>query len=325
MKRGIIFFVSLVCVVASCGGTKVDIDAVEKAKDEAIRQIDEKADQAVQDAENRISLATDRALRGADEDISVAIDVAKSEIKSSVEKSVDSKLAAFENNVMKADRRAFWAAILALSALLAAAVFFLLLLHRSRRDAIIESVTESKRVERMIRDTVETVVNAEVKPLVKSLSGKVDVEAAVRRFVTGPDFEKMLKDLFPDKPEEPAADPGERDQIPSPRVLEMYAMDSPGTSLTRLSTDYQRGKSIYRLVLDSQDARTAQISLCTDKDEVRQRIFKSSNDLLEPICKVQRRSNNPEELSMIDTQPGKAERTSSESWEVTEPILVELS
>lgn len=349
MKRFIILFLAAACTLMSCDRFKEKDYSeqerrIEEAKTAALKSIEDASATAITTAEQAISSATAKAVEGAGEDISAAINDAKKEIQSAVEtsvsESVETKLKAFENELGKANKFAAIAALIALGAILLAVVFFILLLRRSSRDSVIETVEGSRRIERKIEDAIRDHANSEVRPQVKSGFSRSDVEAEVRRYVNSPAFKQYFTGLYsvherqvkevpgtqtrevPTTTDMPTGQP----QAPAPAArFELYAKDSPDTRLTGVSPAYQQGKSIYRLVLSSQDSQTAEIGICTDRDEVKRRILKSSNDLLEPICKVERKKNNPEELSMISIKPGNAEKISSDTWRITEPIIVELS
>ena len=349
MKRTIIFFIAAICALSSCDRFKArdfteEERKIEEAKNAALQSIQDAGTAAISMAESAISTATAKAVEGAGEDISAAINDAKKEIQSAVEtsvsESVETKLKAFENELGKANKFAAIAALIALGSILLAVVFFILLLRRTNRDSVIETVEGSRRIERKIEETVRNQVSSESRPQVRSGISKADVEAEVRRYVGSPAFKQYFAGLYPNYDRSVKEVPGTKSSegapdvdrpaiqtqpsAPQPRI-ELYAKDSPDTRLTGVSPVYQQGKSIYRLLLSSQDSQSAEIGICTDKDEVKRRILKSSNDLLEPICRVERKKNNPEELSTISIKSGKAEKVSGDIWRITEPIIVELS
>lgn len=342
MKKFIILFLATACTLMSCDRFKEKDYSeqerrIEEAKTAAIKAIEDASATVITSAEQAISSATAKAVEGAGEDISAAINDAKKEIESAVEtsvsESVETKLKSFENELDKANNFAAIAALIALGAILLAVVFFIFLLRRSSRDSVIEAVEGSRRIDRKIENAIRN--HAQDKS-----SFSREVEAAVRRYVNCPAFKQYFTGLYSahERPvkEAPVAQardissttdmPTGQSQAPAPAArFELYAKDSPDTRLTGVTPAYQQGKSIYRLVLSSQDSQIAEIGICMDREEVKRRILKSSNDLLEPICKVERKKNNPEELSMISIKPGKAEKESGDTWRITEPIIVELS
>lgn len=295
-------------------------------------------------AKEAISTATAKAVESAGEDISGAINEAKREIQSAVEtsvsKSVETKLKAFESELEKANKIAAMALLIAIGVILLAVVLVIILLKRTSRDSVIEIVGGSRRIERIIEETVRNQMGNDSRPQVRSSISRADIETEVRKYVDSPAFKQHLVGLCPNCDRSGKAVQGTQplgksptnvkptDQpqsiVPQPKI-ELFAKDSPNSTLTGVTSAYMQGKSIYKLLLNSQESSTAEITICADREEVKRRILKSSNDLLEPVCVVDRKRSNPEELSAINIKAGKAEKLSCDSWKVTEPIILELS
>ena len=70
----------------------------------------------------------------------------------------------------------------------------------------------------------------------------------------------------------------------------------------------------------NKDDRYADITLCLDQEGVQRRILSANNEMLTPICSVERRS--PEPQKVIIEKAGKAEMIEQDSWKVTTPISV---
>lgn len=349
MKRLVVVILTSIFVLSSCSLFKEkdyseEEQKIEAAKNAAIEAVDAAKTAAIQAAENAISTATAKAVEGASADISASINEAKKDIQSSVETSVnekvDAKLKKFDDDLARANSIARIAIIIGLAAVALAIVFFILLMRRTSRDNVIETVKESDRISRMINKAVDSRFDSEVKPYLKQGANKVNVEAEVKHYLGNPQTLRYLAGLISgqirvnqnvtvppqstsvNQVEPPVINKPEPQPIPK---IELYAKDSPNSILTGVTTTYMQGKSIYRLLLNSQESSIAEISICTDREEVKRRILKSSNDLLEPVCVVDRKRSNPEDLSTINIKAGKAEKISSDSWKVTEPIIVELS
>lgn len=349
MKKTIIFFIVAFCVLSSCDRFKAKDYAekerkIEAAKNAALKSIQDERTAAIAIAEKAISTATAKAVECAGEDISGAINEAKKEIQSAVEtsvsKSVETKLKAFESELGKANKSAAIALLIAIGVILLAVVFVIILLKRTSRDSVIETVGGSRRIERIIEETVRNQMGKDSRPQVRSSISRADIEAEVRRCVDSLAFKQYLVGLCSncDRPGKavqgtqplgespinvkPTAQP--QSIVTQPKI-ELFAKDSPNSTLIGVTSAYMQGRSIYKLLLDSQESSTAEITICADREEVKRRILKSSNDLLEPVCVVDRKRSNPEELSTINIKTGKAEKLSCDSWKVTEPIIVELS
>ena len=91
--------------------------------------------------------------------------------------------------------------------------------------------------------------------------------------------------------------------------------------LSNIQDTYQKGKSIYKLTMSEPNASNAEVSVCIEQEEVKQRILKFDSQYLEPICSVIRSSNEPTEVIIKTT--GTAERI-GEDWKVIRPITVEI-
>lgn len=348
MKRIIILFLAAACALISCDRFKEKDYSeqerrIEEAKTVALKSIEDASAKAITTAEQAISSATAKAVEGAGADISAAINDAKKEIQSAVEtsvsESVETKLKAFENELGKANKFAAISVLIALGAIILAIVFFIILLKRSSHESVVNHIVDSRSVESKIEKVIRDYSATESRQQVKSGISKVDVENEIRRFVNTPAFRQFIVGLLPVQNAQGNDNQGQlnNDGASSDKAhsqpqsknsvtkVELYAKDSPEMLLTGVTSAYQQGKSIYRLVLASSDSQNAEISICADKDEVKRRILKSSNDLLEPVCKVERKKNNPEDLTTINAKPGKAEKVSGDVWRITEQITVELS
>ena len=101
----------------------------------------------------------------------------------------------------------------------------------------------------------------------------------------------------------------------------IYARESSSMVLSSIQDSYQRGKSLYKLEMSSPNASTAEISVCVEQSDVKQRILKLDSQYLEPICSVSRLSSDPTDVIIKAT--GTAERVGNE-WKVVKPIMVEM-
>ncbi len=345
MKRVLVVFLAISCVLSSCSLFKgKDYSEEEKkiadAKEAAITAINDAKNAAVTDAQESIRSIIACAVEGASEDISSTINDAKNEIQASAEKSVNQtmneRLKVFEGDLAKAHRNGNIAAIIGLASLILAIVFFILMLRRTGRDEVIETVEGSKRIKNLINAAIEDKYDRDVKPYLKQGTNKNVVEAEIRRYMENPSTKQFIASLIANQDKNvktpQSSNPGQvgdgrgvQEPVNVQPKVELYAKDSPNIELSEVTPSYVIGRSIYRLILASPDAQTAQITVCTDKEDVKNRILQSNNDLLEPVCRVVRKQIERDALSTISVRPGKAERLSSDRWKVTEPISVELS
>ena len=344
MKRILVVSLAAFSVLSSCSLFKGEDFSEKKkeitaTKDSAISAINDAQTKAVNDAQESIRSIIASAVEGASEDISSTINDAKNEIQKSAEESVsqtlNEKLNAFNSELAKAHRNAGIAAIIALVSLILGIVSFVLLIRWTKRDEIIKTIKGSWRIKEMINSAIDEKINDEDDPCIKQRTSKSIIENEIKRYLGSPAAKQFITSLIASQ-EKGQKDVqglgvsrineiiGVQDTASSIPRVEFYATDSPDDVLSGVTNTYQQGISIYRLIMDSSDAQVAEVSVCIDKEQVKSRILKSSNDLLEPVCRVDRKRINPGNLSSISIRPGKAERLSSDTWKVVEPITVEI-
>lgn len=102
----------------------------------------------------------------------------------------------------------------------------------------------------------------------------------------------------------------------------LYARDSRTKELEISGKDYQKGKSLYKLILDSPDSVVATLDLCLNEEGATEQIIRRDIQYLGVICAVNRKTYNPSVVKVIE--PGIAEKRDNNIWEVTKQIKVEL-
>ena len=107
----------------------------------------------------------------------------------------------------------------------------------------------------------------------------------------------------------------------APSVKSIYAKESDTMHILNYQEEFQRGKSLYLLTIKETNGTQADITICIDKEGVKERILKNDTQYLEPICKVIRSSMNP--TNVIVTSIGKAELI-GDVWTVTKCVEVEI-
>lgn len=109
---------------------------------------------------------------------------------------------------------------------------------------------------------------------------------------------------------------------PKPKVLYARPSNSAGSlELGEVKDGYDVGKSLYKLMVDSPDGRTARITLALE-DDAKKRILGHDRSLLKPICEVEEKRGNPTEVAV--KKEGKA-RLNGEIWVVEDPIVIVIS
>lgn len=109
---------------------------------------------------------------------------------------------------------------------------------------------------------------------------------------------------------------------PKPKVLYARPSNWAGSlELGEVKDGYDVGKSLYKLMVDSPDGRTARITLALE-DDAKKRILGHDRSLLKPICEVEEKRGNPTEVAV--KKEGKA-RLNGEIWVVEDPIVIVIS
>ena len=324
-----------ICVLSSCSYGEEE-KAIDAAKESEIVEINDAKKKAMSDVQESINSVITSAIDGANEDLSLTVNDAKNEIrtsaKTSVNQSFDEKIKDFEKELVKARITALIAALVGFISLIITIVSSILMKRSTNRNEIIETVIGSQRIRSLVVDLIENRLNEDIIPLIRDNTSRRVISNEVRRYFESQSEKqvnsgrigqdnKPVESIMTKRPS--LSEDGK--SLPDHSRVELYAKDSPNTILSGVTSVYLQGISIYRLVLSSPDAQTAEISVCTDKEQVKSRVLKSSNDLLEPVCRVDRKRSNHNELSTVTITAGKAEKITSDTWKVVEPIIVELS
>lgn len=191
-------------------------------------------------------------------------------------------------------------------------------------DSVVKYVTNSKRIRAYIDDRKLQTKTAGV--------SQEEVRTIVNKFITDPKIlEYIAKQI-----EKPATQaqvvnaPTQNVEQPVTKVesqpvqrFELYARDSTTRVLSDIFQSHQKGKTIYKLIMDSPNSTIATLDLCTDKEDAVGRILRFNNEDIESICTVSRNSDRPENVRVL--KRGKAEKVGSSEWNVTEKIEIELS
>lgn len=106
----------------------------------------------------------------------------------------------------------------------------------------------------------------------------------------------------------------------------VYAQSQPVTEyalyarerLANASKTYVAGKSIYKLILESENSTTASIVLCAEESE---RIIAISDYLEEDCCVFEKLNSSPSTITVVN--PGKAELRNGQ-WILIDKVKVEL-
>lgn len=355
MKKFCILLLAASCIFSSCtmlskNMAEKEIEQINTAKTDALNEIKEATTKAISTAENEILSATKKSIASANEDLNSAIKEAEKSIASSGAAEINQIVA---EDKQKTDQRIseiaklqFAVLILSLLALGASIAAIVMLRRRTCRDAIIEEVLNSERVNKLINKISKEIYSdnlKEIKIQGQSSICSINVDSEIRKALESPYWKKNISEMLKlrespsyykdntisniQQNQDKAESPVEQNSVENPNSVtnvpnvELFARDTTSLELTGVSSSYQPGKSIFRLVLNSNEASTANIEICTDKPEVLPRILQSDQGLIEPVCEIVSKVNNP---SSIKWTAGKAEKVDAETWKVCKQIIVEL-
>lgn len=332
MKRIGIFFIVLLSMI-SCSWvdskTKEDIDNKVKEAKAAIVQAGE--DQ-VKSAKARIEDEIASSVRKASDNIDTLVKASISQIEQAtdqkVKQAIDKEIKKLEADIRSSSIAALIGIVIGLIGLVCGALSMLKLREKKFREDVVYHVTESRRVKEYISKFIEDRMHQARAAAVS----QEEIRAIVKKFITDPKIlEYIAKQI--DKPVTPTQVSNASTQhVEQPVVkvesqpvqrFELYARDSTTRALSDIFPSHQKGKTIYKLIMDSPNSTTAILDLCVDKEDAVGRILRFNNEDIESICTVSRNSDRPEKVRVL--KKGKAEKIGSSEWNVTEKVEIELS
>ena len=304
---------------------------IEEAKQAAIAEIDRAADAAVASAEQRISASATNKLGEASKEIESAIQNAQNAISIEVKKQATEEINAQLKNTQKHIESSKDVARTAIFVGLIGILFGIVAIFLSIRA---KNRSNSTRIRRIIYDAIyndsdiyerinhlisESQKSANRTPL--SIS-KRDVERIIEEYIASKKFSDILSNRLDRVQKEPVREIQHSAMdgpiLDKPTIF--YAGESNTNRLSTLQTNYQTGKSLYKLVLPSVNSTKANLTLC-EQDDTTQRILGYDSQYIEPICQVKRLSINP--TTVLVQESGIVERN-GDDWIVTKPIIVEI-
>lgn len=332
MKRiGISFIVLLSIVSCSWVDTKTKEDIDNKVK-EAKAAIVKAGEDQVKNAQARIENAILTSVTKANDNIDSLVNASIAQIEQAtdqkVQQAIDNEIKELESDIKNSSIAALIGIVVGLIGLVCAVLSMLKLRENRFREEVVFHVTESRRVKEYISKFIE-----DRKPQAKTAGvSQEEVRTIVKKFITDPKIlEYIAKQI--DKPATPVQvvnTPTQNVEQPVAKVdpqpvqrFELYARDSTTRVLSDIFPSHQKGKTIYKLIMDSPTSTTAILDLCTDKEDAVGRILRFNNEDIESICTVSRNSDRPEKVRVL--KRGKAEKVGSSEWNVTEKIEIELS
>lgn len=327
-------FPFLICTSNSCAWIDSRIESkFEENVREGCAKIKKATSEAVDAAKDTIAIATINSVQSASADLSEFLSKSISDfeqkvsgLESRVDREIDTKIATVTNKSDSSMLLALIACLAGIVGTICSAYALFSLRDKVLRRKVIEYVNHSRELDDRIRMIADSVKQQSVAGLSMD-----DMKKEVRKCILSSDITDILISEIIHRSESRRNVPDEncpgvvQEEISQPPTANcvLYARNSSNSIFSDVSTVHQKGKTVYRLVLDRPDSLNATIELCTDKEDVVGRVLRFDNETLEPVCSVTRMSNSPQRIRV--TKPGKAEKISGNEWKVTEKVEIELS
>ena len=338
-KNFIIISLSALFLV-SCGKiasrmSDEQIRSIENAKVTAIEDINAAKDDVVKAASFKINKNIATLLDSATIDISNAMTAAKEEISSQVKKSTDE----INNTVSVLEARNNLSLLIGCCAFILAVITFIITIRSNKKlRECLEKVDDVNKMNDYFKNNIDSINQSLENNKLSSMRAltKSEVQREIDYYfrnsgvlqtisnrvieIMSPASNSLIKDV-----------PSVKNNDASNSKLELYARDSSNNrdssnkdNLTDITSDYLPGKTVYRLILSTQEANEAEIDLCLDRDDARQRILEMGEDLLNPICNVVRNNVSPTVVNV--KEKGKAVKIEQNGgWHVVKQIYVEFN
>lgn len=330
MKEIILLLTAISCLV-SCSwvdsNTREDIqEEVQKAKNEIVQL----GTQQVENAKARIENEITNSVRKANDNIDTLVKASIAQIEQAtdqkVQQAIDNEIKKLEGKMKNLFIVAVLGAVFGLCGILICVICMLRLRKAAFREEVIYHVINSERIKDHIRKFVED------KTLrTKSIDvNPEEIRGIVKRFISDPKTLECLakeiaqrntikNDISVLSIEQPAVNV----ETQLVQRFELYAKNSNTGVLSDIFPSHQKGKTIYKLVLDNPNSTTAVLDLCIDKEDAVGRILRFDDEDLESVCTVSRKSDKPERVHVL--KKGKVEKMGNSEWNVIEKIVIELS
>ena len=332
MKKSILLFATLLCMT-SCSfvdsKTKEEIDQkVAEAKAAIVKAGEEQVKNAQTRIENEIATSVTKASDNIDTLVKASIKQIEQATDQKVQQAIDKEVNKLKEDLNTTKWIALTGILFAILGILCGVLSLLKLKDSNLKDSVVEYVTHSERINMFLRSSID-----DRKPQTKTTGvSQEEVRTIVKKFITDPKIlEYIAKQIdIPATQAQVVNAPTQNVEQPVTKVesqpvqrFELYARDSTTRVLSDIFQSHQKGKTIYKLIMDSPNSTIAILDLCTDKEDAVGRILRFNNEDIESICTVSRNSDRPEKVRVL--KRGKAEKVGSSEWNVTEKIEIELS
>lgn len=309
--------------------TKEEIESkVNDAKTEIVKA----GEAQVQSAKARIEDEIASSVRKASDNIDTLVKASIKQIEQAtdqkVQEAIKKEITKLEADIRSSSIAALIGIVFGLVGVLCGVLSLFKLREKKFREEVVYHVTDSRRVKEFISKFIEDrkpqaraagVSQEEVRTIVKKFISDPKILEYIAKQIEKPSTQVQVSNVTISNVEQPVA----KVEPQTVQRFELYARDSTTKVLSDIFPSHQKGKTIYKLIMDSPNSTTAILDLCVDKEDAVGRILRFNNEDIESICTVSRNSDRPEKVRVL--KRGKAEKVGNSEWNVTEKVEIELS
>lgn len=332
MKKIIILLTVITLVSCSLlpNNGENDNEAIKKDQQTAQENISQYTDQEIARAKIEIDNTVASVISKADSTLTKQFTAVEKSLNAKAEvtkKELSGKISGIEDNITKAKAISFIGIAIGILSIVLASLAYRKR-PRTNVNRVKNIITEEINANDYIRNEIRRIAGGQSSSFQPQASApsQATIDRAIEAYVTSKKFADILQQYMSstDVPTQIVAETTKvgPSVVPAAKPMyQIYAKESSSMVLSSIQDTYQKGKSIYKLTMPDSNASTAEISVCIEQEEVKQRILKFDSQYLEPICSVTRSSNEPSQVVIKTT--GLAERV-GEEWKVIKPIIVEI-
>lgn len=343
MKKIILIISILAVSFSSCSllsdeGSK-DITAIQNAENEAVQRIQKASVTEIESAKREISLAATDVISKADTTLTKKFQVVEQKAEA-IEKDFGNRIQGIEDRIT----RSYIVGLVGTFIGIVGLIIAILAYKKNRTDQVKDLINKqvkdliNKEVFNNPKLTIQRIVNEtsnsrqQTGSTYSSTTQQQVIQKTIKNYIDSREFKDQLEVILKAqtrKPDQPSVST-ETSSVNPPRTVmqpavkssyELYAKESNSMQLSSIQSSYQKGKSIYKLILADPNSNTAQVSLCIEQEDAKERILAYDNQYLDPICLVSRLSSQPTNVEVKSA--GTAERI-GEEWKVTKQVIVEI-
>lgn len=306
--------------------------AVTELKNEGakvVTEIKNEGAEAVEKAKKEIAKITTDQLGQANESIENAIESAKTtikeEVKKSVEESIGLEIKQIKSRMNKVMLLALVGIVLGAIGVACAIYCFINKITKNYvRSKLNHTIYEDMEFENRIKD----IVKDNHRPTNNQMTlTKRDVERIVMEYlskngnINAGSSNSSVKPTPLSSSSTNEVKDGNNAQDSTRTVVELFASNSSTMQLSDIQSSFQRGMSVYKLNLTASDSNTAEVTLCVEQADVKQRILVNDSQFLLPICDVKKLTTTPTTVTV--KEKGIAMKN-ADGWNVIRKVFVEI-